>query len=345
VLALGVGLAILALGPGPAAARVETWPAPAGQGGPVLRLVTDGEVATLRRLVRLFQLAHPGAGVEIAHLSAGLVEQAVRTARASGEGPDVAMSAAVDRQVRLVNDGLALPHRSAQTARLPDWATWRGELFGATYEPVVFAYDPRAFPGEEPPRTRLRLAQLLETEPERFRGRVITYHVGLNGMGYVFATFDSLTTPVFWRLARAMGDVEVRLASEPVEIMSALERGEASLAYNVAASASVVEGAIARGLILVEPQDYRLVVLRTLLVPRTAREPGLARAFVDLALSEAGQAAIGSTALLGPRRAAAEGEARAPAHVVPLAPASLIFLDERKRNRFLDTWLQLMVKP
>jgi two-component system sensor histidine kinase TctE len=195
------------------------------------------------------------------------------------------------------------------------------------------------------PRTRLRLAQLLETQPQRFRGRVITYHVGLNGMGYVFATFDSLTAPVFWRLARAMGDVDVQLAADPVEILSAMQRGEASLAYNLAASATVTEAAKARGLAIVEPEDYKLIVLRTLLIPKTAREPAAARAFVDFVLSDQGQDIIGASALLPDRQRWPEAQTGATAHIVPLGPASLIFLDERKRNRFLDTWIQLMLKP
>ncbi|HEY8565918.1 MAG TPA: hypothetical protein VIL65_10495 [Beijerinckiaceae bacterium] len=214
-----------------------------------------------------------------------------------------------------------------------------------TFEPVVTVYDPRAFADDEPPRTRLRLAQLLETQPQRFRRRVITYHVGLNGMGYVFATFDSLIAPVFWRLTKAMGDVEVQVAAETLEILGALQRGEASLAYNVAASADVTEAARERGLAMIEPQDYRLAVLRSLFIPRTAREPRWATSFVDFILSDEGQDLVGRTAVRQAAGARAESGPSGTTHIIPLSPASLIFLDERKRNRFFDTWIQLTLKP
>jgi two-component system sensor histidine kinase TctE len=339
---LACAVAVLGLG-GRAEARSEVWPAPGGAAA-TLRIAADGEVPTLRRLVRAFQARNASVSVELTELNSGLLSQAVVTAAAAGAGPDLVVSAAVDRQVKLVNDGFAQSHRSAETDRLPAWARWREELFAATFEPVVTIYDPRAF-DDEPPRTRLRLTQLLETQPERFRRRVITYHVGLNGMGYVFATFDSLIAPVFWRLTKAMGDVEVQVAAETFEILGALQRGEASIAYNVAASADVSAAARERGLSLIEAEDYRLVVLRTLLIPRTARERRLAGAFVDFVLSDEGQGLIGPTAL---RRAAGLRSDTGPggtAHIIPLSPASLIFLDERKRNRFFDTWIQLTLKP
>ena len=343
-----VGLSLLAAGitglpsePRAQAAR-EFWPALEG-GDRVLRIATDGEVEMLRRLVRLYQRANPRVAVEIESLSSGLLAQAVITSPASGTGPDIVISGAVDRQVQLVNDGFASRHRSSETARLPDWAQWREEMFALTFEPVVFVVDPRAFRGDVP-RTRLRLAQLIEAEPERFRRRLMTYHVGLNGMGYVFSTFDSLMTPVFWRLARAMGEADVQFAIEPGEILAALGSGEVSLAYNVAASSSVIEAARERGLTLVAPEDYRLVMLRTALIPRTSRSPEAAREFLDLALSDGGQSAIGTTAIREHRVARPDESDRTTERIVPLSPASLIFLDERKRNRFLDTWIQMVVK-
>lgn len=340
---LGLLALLLWLGPSPPAyATKETWPAP-DKAERTLRIATDGEVDLLRRLAVLYQQRHPHVEIEIERLSSGLLAQAVVTSPASGAGPDIVLSGAVDRQVRLVNDGYAARHRSAETARLPDWAHWRQEVFALTFEPVVFVVDPRAFEGDIP-RTRLQLAQLIESEPERFRKRLVTYHVGLNGMGYVFSTFDSLMTPVFWRLARAMGEAEVQLASEPVEILSALQRGEASLAYNVAASSSVVIAARERGLLLIDPEDYRLVVMRTALIPRTSRFAEGARAFLDLALSDEGQMAIGATAIRQHADASPRPSSGKTERIVPLAPASLIFQDERKRNRFLDTWIQMMIK-
>ena len=335
-------LACLAALAEPADARAESWPAPTG-GQTILRIATDGEIDLVRRLARLYQQHHPTVAVEIEQLSSGLLAQAVITAPASRAGPDVVISGAVDRQVQLVNDGFALRHRSTETARLPDWARWRDEVFAITAEPVVFLVDPRAFENDVP-RTRLRLAQLLEAQQDRFRGRVVTYHVGLNGMGYVFSTFDSLMTPVFWRLARAMGEIEVQFATEPVEMLSALQRGEVSIAYNVAASSSVVIASKERGLALVQPEDYRLIVPRSMLIPRTSRFAEGARDFVDLALSDAGRAAIGVNAIGTESSVIPPLVVGRTERIVPLSPASLIFLDERKRNRFLDTWIQLMVK-
>ncbi|WP_206680547.1 substrate-binding domain-containing protein [Neoaquamicrobium sediminum] len=47
------------------------------------------------------------------------------------------------------------------------------------------------------------------------------------------------------------------------------------------------------------PDDYVLVLTRTMLIPRDASEPDLARAFVDFALSPQGQAISAGDAALG----------------------------------------------
>ena len=46
---------------------------------------------------------------------------------------DLITSSAMDLQIKLINDGYAQSYRSAQTSALPDWASWRNELFGFTY--------------------------------------------------------------------------------------------------------------------------------------------------------------------------------------------------------------------
>ena len=69
--------------------------------------------------------------------------------------PDLLISSGMDLQTKLVNDGHALPHRSALTAALPAWAQWRNEAFGISYEPVVMVYNTGAMPSA---RCRTRAA-------------------------------------------------------------------------------------------------------------------------------------------------------------------------------------------
>ncbi len=342
VVALATAVALGAVAVRPASADVRHFPAPEAR--EVLRIASDGEHRVMADLIVAFQARHPTIAVTYHALPSGLVYQSVVTAAVSGEGPDLAVGGAVDMQVRLVNDGYAQRFVSPRLPSLPEWARWRDELIGLTYEPLVLAYDPKAFAETERPRTRLRLAQMLESNRSLYRGKVVTYDIGRSGVGYINAALEAGASPVAWRLMRSFGEVEAQIAETGVEMVEALARGEASIAFSLAASAEVRARAAELGIPLVETEDYRIVTIRTALIPRAARAPGAARLFLDFALSPEGQAVFGAAALVG-QESPPSRRTGAPVTTVPLGVAMLSYSDQRKRGRFLDTWIQLVLKP
>ncbi|WP_247879250.1 ABC transporter substrate-binding protein, partial [Azospirillum brasilense] len=106
-------------------------------------------------LVLDFQQLRPDVTIEYKDMdTADLYAEAVATpAKGTAETPDLLISSASDLQVKLVNDGFTQPHRSALTDALPDWANWRDEAFGFTFEPAVIAYNRDLLPDAEVPRT------------------------------------------------------------------------------------------------------------------------------------------------------------------------------------------------
>ncbi len=113
--------------------------------------------------------------------------------------------------------------------------------------------------------------------------------------------------PVSWRLARALGDAETRLAESSGDMLAALERGEAAIAFGVEGSASVRARVARSGLALAALEDYGVAVSRTALAPKGARNAALAEEFVAFLLSPEGQARLGEAALA---RAEADGADR-----------------------------------
>lgn len=309
------------------------------QAAPLL-IYADGEEAMLTRLARAYEARHPETRIELRLMRAPLLARAVVTAPTAGHGPDLVISGATDRQVKVVNDGYALAHRSEATAALPDWAQWRGELFGFTREETVFALSGTFLARHPPPRSRAALLQLLEADPEAFRRRVHTVHVGLDGTAYAFATFDSQNSPVYWRLIHALGTTHAQPSTSPPELLTRMHREGGMIGWSLARSQSVIELAARLGITLIEPEDFRITALRTAMIPKTAAEPEAARGFLDFLLSSEGQSLIGETALLPTARLQALPR---PEALLPLGPESLVFLDEMKRLRFLDNWLDLLL--
>lgn len=352
--ALVVGAAALAAlafpSPGTAAESRYPAPSPAAQGEQVLTIVGTTDTPLFARFVEAFQRVRPDVGVVYRETDT-LVMYEEFLAGTLAPSPDLMISSAADLQLKLANDGHALAHASQYLATVPAWAQWRGEVVGFTFEPAVIIYNPELVEQAELPRTHLRLAELLEEQPERFYAKVGTYDIAASGVGYLLAAQDQLISSNFWRLATAFGRTRVHLSGSSPDILDRVARGELALGYNVLGSYALARQAAGAKIGIVVPDDYVLVLTRTLLIPREAPDPDLARAFVDFALSPQGQAVAAGDAALGSIVPGSFGRftseaisARGRGAVQPLAlgPSLLVFLDQQRRARFLSTWREIV---
>ncbi len=296
-------------------------------------------------VIRDFQANQPGVSVTYVELDTGDLQNRFLAGTISPR-PDLLISSAADLQVKLANDGYALRHDSEATRRLPHWARWRSEVFGFTFEPAVIVLNPDLVEAAERPASRLALAQLLERNVHRFAGKVATYDIATSGVGHLLAAQDSQVSSLFWRLATALGSVGVRLHCCSGEMIDLVESGDYAIAYNVLGSYAAARKVAGARIEIVMPSDYTLVLSRVMLIPRTAPRPDLAGAFVDHVLSPEGQRVVSEKAGLGsvmsgetdPPSASVKG----PLQPIAIGPWLLAFLDQQRRSRFLQTWLQIV---
>lgn len=327
----------LALLPAPAPAftiEEETrFPAPGEQAGQVAILSTT-DTAVLRPVIEAFQRRHPELAVRYVVAGSQEVFAAIND---EGAAFDLVISSAMDLQMKLANDGLARPYRSAATDSLPGWAHWQDRLHAFAQENVVLIAAAAALAGGPPPQTRRDLIEMLRRAPERFRGRIGTYDPELSGAGYLFATQDARQSDSFWRLAEVMGGLSPRLYTSSNDMISDLLAGRIVLAYNVLGSYAEPRLAGAADGRVIELEDYTLTLLRTGLVPVTAPNPALGGAFLDFMLSPEGRRLLREQAGLPPIDEAALA-ARAHLRPMRLDPGLLVFLDRIKRRAFLEEW-------
>ncbi|HTM76912.1 MAG TPA: ABC transporter substrate-binding protein [Devosia sp.] len=352
-LGLGLGLLLLLpmLGSLPAAA-FSTYPALSEAAGlsQTLTIVGTTDEPLFRQFITGFQQAHPQVTVLYAETDTRPLYEGI-VASSLDPKPDVIVSSAADLQMKLANDGYALAYHSPYLDALPAWARWRDEVFGFTFEPAVIVYNPALISPQEVPRTHLGLAELLETQTARFTAKVATYDIAESGVGYLLAANDQFISSNFWRLATAFGRAQVRLSGSSPRILDAVESGQLALAYNVLGSYAFARRAAGDNIAIVVPDDYVLVLTRSLIIPRSSGNPELAKAFVDFILSPAGQAiAAGSTAL-GAIAGSAEGgftsetisaSGRGALQPIAIGPSLLVSLDQQRRDRFTATWLEIV---
>lgn len=350
-----IGAAVLLLAAAPAEVRaadipeiVTRYPAPQPSSR-VLTIAGPTDTPVVAPLILGFQAQRPDVTVVYREMGSRELYEAAIEDRL--KEVDVLMSSASDLQIRLANDGYAQRYTSPYAAKLPSWAVWRNEVYGFTFEPAVIVYNPKRYTEATVPRSRQDLLRTLEHDRARLHGRVGTYDISRSSVGYLMAEQDELVSSNFWGLANAFGQVGVRLSATSAELLDAIENDEMDLGYNILGSYALSRQAAGSKIGVVFPQDYVLVLARSVLIARRAPNPDLSRALVDWLLSPAGQQVASSHAALGsimedtPGRWTSEAVlARSQGIVQPvvLSPALLVGLDQRRHSRFVQNWIRLV---
>lgn len=295
-----------------------------------------------------FQTLHPRVRIRFVELEAAQLNSRFLAEERGGRGAaDIVFSAAMDMQVKLVNDGLAARHTSANVDALPRWAQWRREAFGLTFEPVVMLYNPRLLSERRVPRSRAELAEALAADPAFWQRRIGTYDIATSSVGYLLATQDARQSSEFGALAKIMGSRSVRTYAKTSDLIAAIEAGEIALGYNVLGSYAKRRIAAGDRLKIVYPQDYTLAIIRTAFIPKRAPHPRAAHTFLEYLLSLRGQQVLSRNSFLSPAREgsggpygrlAITGTAVGPLRPIPLGPGLMTYLDRQKKQRFLTNW-------
>jgi iron(III) transport system substrate-binding protein len=312
-----------------------------------LVIASTTDLGIIRPVIEAYQLEHPD--VEILYREMTTIALYARSGTACGNGDfygDLVISSAMDLQVKLVNDGCAAPVESTILDGLPDYARWRNELFGLTFEPAVIVYNRRLIALSEAPRDHFDLLDLLR-QPERFTGRIGTYDIEQSGLGYLYATLDARQSSTWGRLIEAMGRNRVQLFCCTSEILDRVADGRLTFGYNVLGSYALAEAADKPDLAIVLPSDYTLVLTRAAFTPKTARNHADAVAFLDFTQVEKGRRILSDKArLFSPidgmdelfKQPGVPADARQSLRPVALSPALMTGLDTMKRRLFLKQW-------
>ena len=315
------------------------------QGQPTVTLSLYGanDTVDVEPIVNDFLQANPDLSVRYHEFTTLQLRENYLREMDGDQGADVLMSSAMDLQVQLVNDGWAQPYFSEQTRALQPWAQWRNELFGYSYEPAVLVYNRKLVDIRKVPRTRYELLSMLR-DPERpLRGRIGTYDVRRSGIGYLLASQDARLGSVFGALVAALGDNQAVLLDQSRALINRVASGEIVLAYNVLGAYAQKHIDAGAPIGIMPLADYTQVLMRTVLIPRTARHVDAARRFVDYLLSLKGQRFMAGSSALPPLRIDTDSRdtpagAGATERAIPLGPGLLVYLDALKRRHFLETW-------
>jgi two-component system sensor histidine kinase TctE len=311
-----------------------------------LRIYSATDTPAMQPLIDAFIAATPSVEIDYVEFQTIDLYQRILDS-APGDMPDIVISSAMDLQVDLVNRGLAQQVSLPIDASPPEWAAWRSELFGFTFEPAAVVYDRRTISASELPANHRDLATFVRTHETRLQGRIGSYDLRASGIGYLYASQDSLQGPQAQRLIEVLGRAGFRIYCCTSQMVEAVAKGDLAFAVNTIGSYASSLAADMPHLGLHFFEDYNLVMTRTAFVPTGSRNPELAASFVTFLLSERGQRAIAEQTPLipirskGPARTEIERlieENRGTFLPIKLTPALLTFLDVLKKQAFLSVW-------
>jgi iron(III) transport system substrate-binding protein len=338
--------------PGYPSNYAETIAAAGKEGKLVIYSTTDTKAA--EPLVKDFQALYPAVKVEYNDMnSTEVYNRFISEVAAGGATADVLWSSAMDLQIKLASDGYAQQYKSPEIPNLPDWAVWNNVAFGTTYEPAVFVYNKRLVPEGEVPKTHAEFAKLLLAKTDKYRNKVTTYDIEKSGVGFMFITQDSRENPQFRDLVKAFGATTLRVQSSTGTMMERISSGENLIGYNILGSYALVRAQTDKGIGVVIPKDYALVLSRVLFISKTAKNVNAAKLWTDYTLSKRGQTVIANQAQLFSIRKDVTGETTAAnltkqfgasLKPLPVNPMLLLYLEQNKRLAFIKDWKEALAK-
>lgn len=299
-----------------------------------LKILSTTDTDLLAPLIDSYLQRNPGVAIDYTSVSSAELMTAVML---EGQSFDLALSSAMDLQIKLANDGYSRAHQSGAVKLVPVWGTWRNHVFAFSQEPASIVISPAAFAGLAIPRSRQELISLLRTYPDRFRGRIGTYDIRSSGLGYLFATQDARTSESYWRLMEIMGGLRVKLFCCSGDMIESVARGDIAIAYNVLGSYARARQDLSTRIEIIEPEDYTNMMLRTAVILQTAQHPKLAATFVDHLLRAAWAGPVQPEYPFH-RYPVTDAAQNAPFRPIQMGPGLLVFLDHLKRKRFLAEW-------
>jgi len=299
-----------------------------------LRIVSSTDTALFAPILVDFVADNPNISIE--YLVAGTAD-IDRLVRATPDRFDIVISSAMDLQLKLANDGFALP---IPDIKRPHWAQWHDSLFAFTAEPATIVINRTAFGRGPVPQTRQDLIEILRARPEIFRGRVGTYDIRESGLGYLFATQDARASETYWRLMEVMGGLDVRLYCCSGEMINDLADGSILVAYNVLGSYAAVRAEGKDTLDIILPSDFQTTMMRTAMVLKDAQDPESAELFLRHLV--AGYPRSVETQVALPMLDI--DDATGMRSAIALDPALMTYLDRLKRNKFLSEWENAVIQ-
>lgn len=260
---------------------------------------------------------------------------------------DFIATTAPDGWINFVKKGEALPYVSQEDANVPAVGKVDKGVYAVSTDPMVFIWNKALLPN--PPKTMAELVSMIQQQPAKWQGKLITYDAAGEGFGYGLNWFYTKAKgDAGWKTLAAIGAAKPKIQTSGGKMIDAVLSGEAILGYfvsNITVQPRLAQAQQLLGYSFVP--DAQVVAVRPMAVTKNAKSPNSAKLLLDYILSAEGQLAFSKGGLTAYRTDVAGS---APLHLAQVSKAvggdqNLIFArpdadiaDKAKHDEFIARW-------
>ncbi|MGV2841835.1 ABC transporter substrate-binding protein [Vibrio cyclitrophicus] len=308
-------------------------------------------LSEMKPLLDDFQRRNPDITVRYQAMSSNVLDAHIRDQKP--DQPDITISSVMDLQLRLVNDGYALPYQinvagyGSQSGIVPHWSQWRNELFGFSYEPAVIVFNESFLEGKEVPLSRVELLSFIRLHSDELMGKIGLFDIRDVGIGYLLWSFERAQTSNYGQFLELFNLHQARTFDSSASMLQALTDGDIAIAYNIMGSYANSWESKHKDVVIVATNDYTPVIIRTAFINKTTPRLEQAQAFIDYLFSYSGQKLMAKETNMPPVRTDIKSAKSAAVlreqfanqlKPLPLDVSLLIFSDQSKKSLVITEW-------
>ncbi|MEH0688768.1 ABC transporter substrate-binding protein [Vibrio cholerae] len=316
-----------------------------------LRIYGAAYQSEMKPMLDDFKMRHPEVKIDYRWMSSNDLDRYIRDN--IQPQPDITISSVMDLQLRLVNDGYALPHKIAMSSYatsqsvLPEWSQWRDELFGFSFEPAVLVFNKAFIDGKVTPMNRVELLSFIRQYSSELVGKIGLFDIRRVGIGYLLWSFERQQARNYGQFLELFNSAQARTFGSTRSMLKAASEGELLMAYNVLGSYARSWQELDDNIVIVSLTDYTPVIIRSAFINKTTQQPDAAKAFIDYILSLSGQWVMAEQTNMPPIRTDITSEKSAAylrqhyaeqLNPIPLDVRLMVFSDQSKREVVTTEW-------
>ncbi len=298
-------------------------------------------------LIAGFGRRHPGIAIEFCFgISVALHQRYLAELAAGQPSADIIWSSAMDLQMGLVLEGKALAYASPEASALPAGAVYRDLAYATTLEPLLTLVNRDCFDVSVAAGSLDEIAAAINRDPAKFYGRVASYDIESNGLGFLALLLESRRSADFSACLQALARCKPKIFGSNPPLVEEVASGRAALAYHVLGSYALRAVAANPSLAVAASNTPALAVSRVAFVSSRAPHPRAAQLFLDSLLSRDGQQQLLEAGLF-PIRTDVNKEAPGSVNVMPLDidQGGGDLLDAAQRRELLEQWRAAIGRP